>query len=109
MRGYYTRCQEFRSDIGEDAWSIIWKRDNPRCERCGGFIDLEYFVETAHRRKNNPKKHNSTRKPVSSDCCVLYNKSGFSRNESERKKRKRREGSIKRNRCVRKKRQKIMP
>ena len=86
--------------MGEDAWSIIWnKHDNPRCERCGGFIDVGYFVDVYWKLKNNKKTsnkhlqthHNSSRKTARGDCCVAYNKSGFSRNESEKKKRKRKE------------------
>lgn len=59
MRGYCARCQEYRSDMGEDAWSIIWDRhDNPACERCGGFIDLGYFVEIRNCKRNKRRKKN---------------------------------------------------
>jgi len=53
MRGYCARCQEYRSDVGEDAWSIVWKRGNPTCERCGSFVDVNYFVElkNANRKR----------------------------------------------------------
>lgn len=46
MRGYCGKCKEFRSDNGVDAWAIVWKEGNPTCERCGGFVDLNYFVNT---------------------------------------------------------------
>lgn len=56
MRGYCARCQEYRSDAGEDAWSIIWKQGNPTCERCGRFIDVNYFVEIGNRKSNKKQK-----------------------------------------------------
>lgn len=106
MRGYCTRCQEFRSDVGEDAWSIIWNRhDNPRCERCGGFVDTGYFV--AIRNKNCKKPQNSSRKHGDSRLLRGFIKSGFSRNENERKKRRIEKGrENKADKCVRKKKQK---
>jgi len=75
--------------MGEDAWSIIWKRCNPTCERCGGFVDTGYFV--AIRNRNCKKPQNSSGKH--GDMRQLHGliKSGFSRDESERKKRKREE------------------
>jgi len=111
MRGYCARCQEYRSDMGEDAWSIIWKRDSPTCERCGGFVDIGYFVEFRNcKRKNKiypnngrPKKHprivlNSSRKHGDERLLRGFIKSGFSRNESERKK-KREQRKNKADRC----------
>lgn len=101
MRGYCARCQEYRSDMGEDAWSIIWDRyDNPTCERCGGFIDLGYFVEIRNcKRKNNPNNGRQKKHPQisskHSDGRLLrgYNKSGFSRKESEKREREKDKGT----------------
>lgn len=63
MRGYCSTCKEFRSDNGLDAWSIIWKQGNPVCQRCGRFVDLNYFVNKGNRTQEiypdngRPKKH----------------------------------------------------
>lgn len=81
MRGYCPACKEFRSDVGEDAWAIVWKNGNPICERCGGFVDVNYFVEL----KNKKQAVNFGRKDGNIDRLRGYGKSGVSRGESERK------------------------
>jgi len=40
LRGYCSRCKEYRSDNGMDAWRITWKNGNPTCERCGFLVDV---------------------------------------------------------------------
>jgi hypothetical protein len=40
MRGYCPKCKEYRSDEGENAWSIIWKDGLAVCERCGSIVDI---------------------------------------------------------------------
>ncbi len=81
MRGYCPTCKEFRSDAGEDAWSIVWKNGNPVCERCGGFVDINYFVEL----RNKKPAVNFSRKDGNIDRPHGYAKYGVSRDESERK------------------------
>ena len=86
MRGSCARCQEFRSDIGEDAWSIIWKRGNPTCERCGSFVDVSYFVEMKNCKKGiypdngRPKKLPEITQDNAArcDCCDVHSFSGIS-------------------------------
>jgi len=38
--GYCTKCKEYRSDNGKDAWGFVWKKGVPICNRCGHFVDL---------------------------------------------------------------------
>ncbi len=40
MRGYCPKCMEYRSDEGENAWSLVWIDGVPRCEKCGSFVDV---------------------------------------------------------------------
>jgi len=97
MRGYCARCQEYRSDVSEDAWSIVWKQGNPTCERCGSFVDVNYFVElkNANRKREvypsngRPSKlPEITRKNTDSrDCCesILLSGISFEREKKEEK------------------------
>jgi len=95
VRGYCARCQEYRSDAGEDAWSIVWKHGNPTCERCGSFIDVNYFVEMKNCKKNiypnnrRPRKLPEVTRDNTAKCdrCEVYPFSGISV-EREKKQRK---------------------
>ena len=40
MRGYCPDCREYRGDMGEDAWHLIWMSGLPICERCGAIIEV---------------------------------------------------------------------
>ena len=40
MRGFCSRCKEYRSDEGENAWGIVWVDGMPVCEKCGSFVDI---------------------------------------------------------------------
>jgi hypothetical protein len=40
MRGFCSRCKEYRSDDGLDAWKIVWQNGRPTCERCKGYVDV---------------------------------------------------------------------
>ena len=62
MRGYCPRCKEYRSDRDEDAWSIVWKNGNPTCERCGSFVDVEYYVEIRNCRNKQGRRRDRQRK-----------------------------------------------
>jgi len=92
VRGYCPTCKEFRSDIGEDAWSIIWKNGNPVCERCGDFVDINYFVELRGKKQAD----NSVRKDGSINRLRGYGKYGVSRDQSERKGKN---GNVEANEC----------
>lgn len=39
MRGFCSRCKEYRSD--GNAWGILYKKGFPVCEKCGSYVDLE--------------------------------------------------------------------
>ncbi len=40
MRGYCSRCKEYRSDSGENAWGIVLRTGYPVCEKCGRYVDI---------------------------------------------------------------------
>ncbi len=61
MRGYCPRCKEYRSDRDEDAWSIVWKNGYPSCERCGSFVDVEYYVEIRNCKNRRGRRKNKER------------------------------------------------
>ena len=54
MRGFCSRCKEFRSDNGVDAWPIVWKNRMGVCGKCGGYIDL--WNGNNHNRTDNRHK-----------------------------------------------------
>jgi len=80
--------------VGQDAWSILWKHGNPTCERCGSFVDVNYFVEMKNCKKNIYPDNRRPRKlpevtrdnAAKCDCCEVYSSSGISF-ESEKKER----------------------
>lgn len=40
MRGFCSKCKEYRSDNGCDAWKIIWNNGLGVCEKCGHVVDV---------------------------------------------------------------------
>ena len=40
MRGICSKCKEYRSDNGCDAWKILWKNGLGLCEKCGHVVDV---------------------------------------------------------------------
>ncbi|MGB9622447.1 MAG: hypothetical protein ACPL07_01255 [Candidatus Bathyarchaeia archaeon] len=40
MRGFCSKCKEYRSDEGENAWGIVWLDEMPVCEKCGSLVDI---------------------------------------------------------------------
>jgi len=40
MLGYCSKCREYRSDDGSDAWGFYWKDGLPICRRCGHLVEL---------------------------------------------------------------------
>ena len=90
MRGYCARCQEYRSDVGEDAWSIVWKQGNPTCERCSSFVDINYFVELKNanrKREIHPSNGRPSKDTNSRDGCenILLSGISFEREKKEEK------------------------
>jgi len=97
MRGYCARCQEYRSDVGEDVWAIVWKQGNPTCERCGSFVDVNYFVELKNanrKREIHPSNGRPSKLPEitrentdSRDGCenILLSGISFEREKKEEK------------------------
>jgi len=59
MRGYYAKCQEYRSDNGMDAWEIVWRNDLAICERCGSVVDLWVNEKCKSRKKKNVAAKNA--------------------------------------------------
>ena len=68
----------------------------PVCERCGGFVDINYFVELRGKKQAD----NSARKHGDIDRLHGYAKYGVSRDESERKEENE---NVEANECGRKK------
>jgi len=91
--------------MGEDAWSIVWKHGNPTCERCGSFVDVNYFVELKNanpKREIYPNKGRSRKFPEitrkNTDNCdgcenILLSGICFEREKKEREKERRIERS----------------
>jgi|GEM_PF-2394539 len=40
MKGYCPRCEEIRTDSGDDAWGFVWHAAVPQCQRCGSVVEL---------------------------------------------------------------------
>jgi len=86
--------------MGEDAWSIVWKNGNPTCERCGSFVDVNYFVEMKNCKKDiypdnrRPRKLPEVTRDNTAKCdrCEVYSFSGISvkREKKQRKEEERR-------------------
>jgi len=57
MRGYCPKCQEYRSDKGEDAWGIEWTDyGTPLCERCGHTVDFSDMIPNCRSEKGKVQK-----------------------------------------------------
>jgi hypothetical protein len=39
-KAYCPRCEEYRTDTGEDAWGFIWFAGAPVCMRCQSIVDF---------------------------------------------------------------------
>lgn len=40
MRGFCSRCKEYRGD--DEEWGIVFRWDQfPLCEKCGSYVDIE--------------------------------------------------------------------
>lgn len=40
MRGFCTRCKEYRSDDGMNSYCIVWKDGVAFCGKCGSVVDI---------------------------------------------------------------------
>lgn len=40
MRAYCAKCEEYRTDDGNDAWGFIWYATSPICQRCAGVVEI---------------------------------------------------------------------
>lgn len=56
MRGFCSRCKEYRSDEGESAWGIVWKDGMPVCEKCSSLVDITDCEGDIYPRNGKPKK-----------------------------------------------------
>jgi len=56
MRGFCSKCKEYRSDDGENAWGIVWVNDTPICKKCGSFVDILDDSEEIYPDDGRPKK-----------------------------------------------------
>jgi hypothetical protein len=56
MRGFCSKCKEYRSDDGENAWGIVWINETPICEKCGSFVDILDDSEEIYPNDGRPKK-----------------------------------------------------
>jgi len=41
MKAYCARCEELRTDSGEDAWGFIWYAGAPICQRCQSVVEFQ--------------------------------------------------------------------
>jgi hypothetical protein len=49
MKAYCPRCEEIRTDTGEDAWGFVWYSGAPICQRCQSVVE---FVPNGQREDN---------------------------------------------------------
>lgn len=40
MKGYCAKCEEWRTDTGDDVWGFIWYAGMPICLRCNSVLEL---------------------------------------------------------------------
>ncbi len=41
MKAYCPRCEELRTDSGDDAWGFLWHAGAPMCQRCQSVVELD--------------------------------------------------------------------
>jgi len=39
-RAYCARCEEIRTDTGEDAWGFVWYAGAAICQRCQSVVEF---------------------------------------------------------------------
>jgi hypothetical protein len=40
MKGYCEKCEEYRTDTGDDVWGFVWYSGAPLCQRCQSVVDF---------------------------------------------------------------------
>jgi len=41
-RAYCLRCDEIRTDTGDDAWGFVWYAGAPICQRCQSVVEITF-------------------------------------------------------------------
>ncbi len=40
MKAYCPKCEELRTDNGDDSWGFMWNAGVPQCQRCGFIVEI---------------------------------------------------------------------